>query len=195
MKLTEKQKRFADEYIKCGNATEAARLAGYSDKTANRIGTENLSKPVIKDYIANALEKLEADRVMDYTEAMQLLTEIARGEAEDEVIVSNAVGYDIVKKKVDANQRLSALKEIIKRNAASGRDREALQNSLLQAQITKAIAEADIYKNRAAKITQNQAARIHIDDLIGLGTQHLGVEDETINQKEQASEEDGDTTI
>ncbi|EJM9195931.1 terminase small subunit, partial [Listeria monocytogenes] len=28
MKLTEKQKRFADEYIKCGNATEAARLAG-----------------------------------------------------------------------------------------------------------------------------------------------------------------------
>lgn len=174
MKLTEKQKRFADEYIRCGNATEAARLAGYSDKTANRMGAENLSKPVIKAYIDNALEKLEADRVMNYTEAMQLLTEIARGEAEDEVIVSNAVGYDIVKKKVDANQRLSALKEIIKRNAASGRDREALQNSLLQAQITKAIAEANIYKNRAGKLIANESEKAQINDLIEIGKSIIG---------------------
>lgn len=43
MKLTEKQKRFADEYIKSGNATQAAIKAGYSKRTANRIGPENLS--------------------------------------------------------------------------------------------------------------------------------------------------------
>lgn len=151
MKLTEKQKRFADEYIKCGNATEAARLAGYSDKTANRIGTENLSKPVIKDYIANALEKLEADRVMDYTEAMQLLTKIARGEMEEEVLLSHADGYSRVNKKADITQRLAALKEIIKRNAASGRDREKLQNELIQAQIDKIKKDIEVEDNAENK--------------------------------------------
>ncbi|HAM0968830.1 TPA: terminase small subunit [Listeria monocytogenes] len=174
MKLTEKQKRFADEYIKCGNATEAARLAGYSDKTANRIGAENLSKPVIKDYIANALEELEAKRVMDYTEAMQLLTEIARGEMEEEVLLSHADGYSRVNKKADITQRLAALKEIIKRNAVSGRDREALQNNLLQAQIAKAIAEADIYKNRASKLIANESEKAQINDLIEIGKSIIG---------------------
>ncbi|EOW8179553.1 terminase small subunit [Listeria monocytogenes] len=174
MKLTEKQKRFADEYIKCGNATEAARLAGYSSKTANRIGTENLSKPVIKDYIANALEKLEADRVMDYTEAMQLLTEIARGEMTEKVVVTYGDNYDIIDKEPEISQRINALKEIVKRNAASGRDREALQNSLLQAQITKAIAEADIYKNKANKLIANEAEKAQINDLIEIGKNIIG---------------------
>ncbi|HFQ6077906.1 TPA: terminase small subunit [Listeria monocytogenes] len=174
MKLTEKQKRFADEYIKCGNATEAARLAGYSSKTANRIGTENLSKPVIKDYIANALEKLEADRVMDYREAMQLLTEIARGEMTEKVVVTYGDNYDVIDKEPEISQRINALKEIVKRNAASGRDREALQNSLLQAQITKAIAEADIYKNKANKLIANEAEKAQINDLIEIGKNIIG---------------------
>lgn len=43
MKLTEKQQRFVDYYIETGNASEAARKAGYSKCIANRIGTENLS--------------------------------------------------------------------------------------------------------------------------------------------------------
>ncbi|EQC2305167.1 terminase small subunit [Listeria monocytogenes] len=174
MKLTEKQKRFADEYIKCGNATEAARLAGYSSKTANRIGTENLSKPVIKDYIADALEKLEADRVMDYTEAMQLLTEIARGEMTEKVVVTYGDNYDVIDKEPEISHRINALKEIVKRNAASGRDREALQNSLLQAQITKAMAEADIYMNRASKLIANEAEKAQINDLIEIGKNIIG---------------------
>jgi phage terminase small subunit len=45
--MTPKQKAFADEYIKCGNATKAARQAGYSEKTAEVIGHENLRKPKI----------------------------------------------------------------------------------------------------------------------------------------------------
>ncbi len=49
MKLTEKQKRFADYYIELGNATEAARKAGYSSKTAKSIGQENLTlNPILK---------------------------------------------------------------------------------------------------------------------------------------------------
>lgn len=44
MKLTPKQKKFAEYYIQSGNATEAAKKAGYSTKTARQIGTENLAK-------------------------------------------------------------------------------------------------------------------------------------------------------
>ena len=59
--LTLRQIRFADEYVLCGNATEAARRAGYSDKTARQIAAENLSKPVVLEAIkvrqaANAAE-------------------------------------------------------------------------------------------------------------------------------------------
>ena len=43
-KLTEKQKRFIDYYIETANATESAKRAGYSSKTAKNIGAENLTK-------------------------------------------------------------------------------------------------------------------------------------------------------
>lgn len=45
--LTAKQQRFVDEYLVDLNATQAAIRAGYSEKTAQQIGSENLSKPVI----------------------------------------------------------------------------------------------------------------------------------------------------
>ncbi|RJE01590.1 terminase small subunit, partial [Listeria monocytogenes] len=108
-------------------------------KTANRIATENLSKLVIKDYIDKVLSELEEKRVMGYTEAMQLFTEIARGEMEEEVIVSNADGFSVVIKTADINQRVSALKEIVKRHVAGGRDK--LQEELIQAQIDKLRAD------------------------------------------------------
>jgi len=57
-KLTDKQQRFCDEYLKDLNATQAAVRAGYSKKTAQKIGSENLSKPVIALYIG----QLKAER-------------------------------------------------------------------------------------------------------------------------------------
>ncbi|MBC1522422.1 terminase small subunit [Listeria aquatica] len=143
MKLTEKQKRFADEYIKCGNGTEAARLAEYKNPEAS--AKDNLRKPTIKSYIANALEELEKKRVMNYTEAMQTLTSIARGEMEEEVLLSFADGYEKVTKKADINQRISALKELVKRHVAGNRDK--LQEELLQAQIEKLKAEIEYETN------------------------------------------------
>lgn len=49
--LTDKQKRFCEEYVVDWNATQAAIRAGYSEKTAHSIGNENLRKPEIKIYI------------------------------------------------------------------------------------------------------------------------------------------------
>lgn len=52
--LTDKQRRFVDEYLIDLNATQAAVRAGYSKATARQAGAENLSKPVIADAIAAA---------------------------------------------------------------------------------------------------------------------------------------------
>lgn len=58
-KLTPKQKTFIDEYLIDLNATQAAIRAGYSKSTANRIATENLSKPVIQAEIQKRMKDRE----------------------------------------------------------------------------------------------------------------------------------------
>lgn len=63
--LTEKQKRFIDYYIETGNATEVAKKAGYSRKTAKAAGYENLTKPYLKSAIDERLKALEEKRVAD----------------------------------------------------------------------------------------------------------------------------------
>ena len=47
MALNDKQEMFCREYLVDLNATQAAIRAGYSDKTARKIGSENLTKPDI----------------------------------------------------------------------------------------------------------------------------------------------------
>ena len=48
-KLTAKQQRFCDEYLIDLNATQAAIRAGYSEKNARNIASENLAKPNIRE--------------------------------------------------------------------------------------------------------------------------------------------------
>lgn len=74
-KLTDKQQLFIDEYLTDFNATQAAIRAGYSEKTARRIGSENLSKPdiqtAIRSRLAGHMSKLEITQE-------RILTEMAR---------------------------------------------------------------------------------------------------------------------
>ena len=78
-KLTLKQQAFVAEYLKCGNATEAARRAGYkgSDKTLKSIGTENLSKPVIQGTINAAKTKAMDEAIVDAAFVLNGLKEVA----------------------------------------------------------------------------------------------------------------------
>jgi phage terminase small subunit len=57
-KLTDKQQRFVEEYMIDFNATQAAIRAGYSEKTARKIGQENLTKPDIQEEIQKRKNKL-----------------------------------------------------------------------------------------------------------------------------------------
>lgn len=67
-KLRDKQRRFVEEYLIDFNATQAAIRAGYSKKTAEVIGHENLRKPNIQQAIQSSMaalsEKTEITREM-----------------------------------------------------------------------------------------------------------------------------------
>ena len=106
-KLTPKQKAFADYYIELGNATEAARKAGYSKKAARQIATENLTKPSILAYIQQRTAPIERKRIASGDEVLQFFTRVMNGEEKDafglEISVSDriAAGKEILKRKVD----------------------------------------------------------------------------------------------
>jgi phage terminase small subunit len=83
MKLTQKQETFCLKYFELGNASEAARLALYSPKTAAVIGAENLLKPNIQARIQELRKTAEDATVMNVLERKQRLTEIARAKLTD----------------------------------------------------------------------------------------------------------------
>lgn len=104
MELTPKQKAFADYYLETGNATEAAKRAGYSENSAKQIGTENLSKLSISQYIAERQKQLEDKRIADISEVLQFFTSVMRGEVKDQFDFDPSL-----------SDRLSAGKELMKR--------------------------------------------------------------------------------
>jgi phage terminase small subunit len=79
MALSYKQQVFVDEYLACLNAAEAARRAGYSEKTARSIGAENLTKPDI----AEEIKRRVAERAMPAEEVLDRLGRMARGDMSD----------------------------------------------------------------------------------------------------------------
>ena len=85
--LTQKQKAFADEYIKNGgNATQAYISAGYSENGANRSAQKLLSKAVITEYIAEKMEQIEKEQhrdIMSLAEIQERRSKIAKGEVVD----------------------------------------------------------------------------------------------------------------
>lgn len=120
MKLRPKQKKFADEYIICGNATEAAIKAGYSERTAVVIGSENLTKPNIKAYISERLKLLDDKKIADQKEVLQYLTAVMRGESTAEIVVVEGDGDGCssarrMNKAPDEKERLKAAELLGKR--------------------------------------------------------------------------------
>ncbi len=74
--LTPKQQRFVEEYLIDLNATQAAIRAGYSEKTANEIGAENLAKPSIAKAIQDALKERSERVQIDADYVLKRLVEI-----------------------------------------------------------------------------------------------------------------------
>jgi len=93
MALTNKQRAFIDHYLLCWNASEAARRAGYSEKTARSIGQENLTKPAIRQEIQKVLQ----ERAMGVDEALKILADMGRGSMSDFVEVVDGIRQPYIK--------------------------------------------------------------------------------------------------
>lgn len=76
MALNNRQRVFVEEYLKCWNATESAKRAGYSPKTAYSIGQENLKKPEIE----SAIKARVSEIAMSANEVLLGLAEQARAD-------------------------------------------------------------------------------------------------------------------
>ena len=135
MALTPKQQAFADYYLETGNATEAAKRAGYSESTAQQIGSENLSKPLISAYIQERLDQIKSKNIATIDEVMSFYTKVMRGEEKDQFGLDASLtdrikaGQELVKRlsasseadKSKANESMTALADLI-RNPQPNRD-------------------------------------------------------------------------
>ena len=82
-RLTVRQEKFCINYFKCGNATEAALIAGYSKRTHAAIATENLQKPLIIARIKELQEKSASAAIASVQERKEILTQIIRAKLSD----------------------------------------------------------------------------------------------------------------
>lgn len=121
--MTDKQRRFADEYLIDCNATRAYKAAYphiKSDTVAKVNGSRLLTNANLKAYIDERLEEISSKKIADATEVMQYLTSVLRGETDSEIVVVEGVGDGMsearsMTKKPDETQRLKAAELLGKR--------------------------------------------------------------------------------
>lgn len=115
--LNQRQKLFASEYIKLGNGTQAAIKAGYSERTASSQSERLLRNVEIKRFIQAEVDKMHNENIMDAKEALSILSDIARGKRDEEVLMMNPLTGEVERlmKKADNNTVIKAIVEILKR--------------------------------------------------------------------------------
>ena len=130
MALNDREKLFADEYIKLGNAYQAALNAGYKESTAKEsskwINPETLKnpnekerkkfKPEVREFIDKRMAEKESQLIADQDEVLKYLTSVLRGESYSSVLARCEDGSeDVIEKQPDEKERLKAAELLGKR--------------------------------------------------------------------------------
>lgn len=115
MALQARQELFCLEYIKDGNATQAAIRAGYSEKTAGSISTRLLQKVNIRARIDELMVEMQQEKIADAEEVLRYLTSVIRGEATEEVAVGTPIGTEIITKHIGGREQVKAAELLAKR--------------------------------------------------------------------------------
>ena len=110
-KLTAKQKKFALEFLISGNITDAAKKAGYSERSARQIGSLNLTKPNVVEYMNEILEKTKSEEVATTEEVLEFLTSVMRGDVAeqfglDPAIADRTKAAQLLMKRFNDDQRM-----------------------------------------------------------------------------------------
>lgn len=124
--MTEKQKRFCDEYLIDCNATQAAIRAGYSAKTAAKasdwLNAEAQEKPSsdfnkeMYDFIQKRLAEKESELIANQDEVLKYLTSVLRGKSQSSVLARDEIGAErVIEKPPDEKERLKAAELLGKR--------------------------------------------------------------------------------
>ena len=164
MKLTQKQRLFADEYIKSGNATRSYIKAGYSvksEKVAGVNATRMLGNARVRSYIDAKMAKIESHKIADAKEVLQYLTRVLRGEETEEI--PDSVDGGTIKRPPLIKDRTVAAREIMKRYP--------LDDPMVAAQLKKLQAEADTAVWKRDELTgKNDTGdkTVLIDDIGGI---------------------------
>lgn len=154
MKLTAKQRLFADEYIKSGNATQSYIKAGYSvksEKVAGVNATRMLGNARVKAYIDAKMTEIESHKIADAKEVLQYYTRVLRAEETEETL--DVVKGGIIERKPSIKERTAAARELMKRYP--------LNDPVVKAQLDKiradtriSEAKAELLKNDNGSVTK-----------------------------------------
>ena len=126
VRVTARQIKFCLAYAGCGNATQSAIEAGYSEKTANEQASRLLANVNIQKYLKELQEQNASKKIADARERQEVLTSIIRQEMEEENIVVEGIGDGcseaIIKKKKSSH------KDVLKAIDLLGRMQGAFEN-------------------------------------------------------------------
>lgn len=146
--LKGKQRKFADNYIKSGNATEAYVNAGYkvrSNETARANASRLLTNANVKAYIQKRVKQLESAKLATAQETLEYLTSVMRGEQTETVVTAKGLYRNV---EVSAKDRITAAKELLKRYPV---------DPLAKAQLRKIKADAKIAEYQAEQLTSDDS--------------------------------------
>ena len=120
--LNVRQEKFCLEYVKCGNATEAAITAGYAEKYAGQNADKLLKNTKVQDRLSELREQLESEKIADITELQQTLTSIIRQQLIEEIpmVVNNGDWSEVqvVEKKPSIKNVVDAINSLGKMHGA-----------------------------------------------------------------------------
>ncbi|GGJ86051.1 terminase small subunit [Lentibacillus kapialis] len=118
-KMTEKQNRFADEYIRTGNISASYKVAYPNvkkDAAARASGSKLLTKANVRSYIDKRLEQLKKESIADQDEILQFLTSVFRGEKTEQTLRGIGEGaQEIDDIDISAKDRIKAAELLGKR--------------------------------------------------------------------------------
>ena len=141
-----KQKRFADEYIISGNATEAYKKAGYSassDRVAGVEGHKLLKNPKIKSYIDERLKQLDSEKIADQQEVLSYLTSVMRGQTQEQTLCSiGELGQQVIDIDVGAKDRIKAA-ELLGRRHRLWTDKQEITQRIIEIKVGDWDADED----------------------------------------------------
>lgn len=154
-KLTPKQKAFADEYIKSGNAYQSAIKAGYSENYSKGNAIKLLENVSIKSYIDAKMAEIESHKIADAKEVLEFYTSVMRGEKKETVFIQAGDAYVEEQKEADLKTRISAARELMKRYPND--------DPFIEQQLRKLKAEAEIAETKAKNMTDGQGDELTIN--------------------------------